>query len=137
VEEALCFGWIDSIIKSIDGACYAQKFTPRKARSHWSNLNIQRAQKLIASGKMTEDGLQAFKPERQRAAPAAASELPDELEHHFRVNVTAWEHFSRFPAFYRRMTIQWVASAKKDTTRRKRLAQLIEFSARNERIKFM
>ncbi|HEX2713949.1 MAG TPA: YdeI/OmpD-associated family protein [Candidatus Acidoferrales bacterium] len=137
VEEALCFGWIDSTLRSIDAARYAQRFTPRKPQSRWSRLNIERAKKLIAAGMMTPAGLQAFSPQARRETPPKPRRLPTDLAHQFRMQSDAWKHFQRFPPGYRRITIEWVASAKKEGTRVKRLQQLIESSARNERIKFM
>lgn len=137
VEEALCFGWIDSTVRRIDEARYAQRFTPRKPQSRWSPSNIQRAKKLIAEGMMTPAGLQAFSSRARRETPPMPTRLPRDLAHRFRMQSEAWEHFQRFPPGYRRITIEWVASAKKEETRLKRLQQLIESSARNERIKFM
>lgn len=137
VEEALCFGWIDGKIKNIDEACYAQRFTPRKPQSRWSALNIQRAEKLIAEGKMPPAGLKAFSPQERRETPSLPARLPRDLENQFKMQSDAWEHFQRFPPSYRRITIGWVASAKKEETRLRRLNQLIEFSAQNKRIKFM
>ena len=137
VEEALCFGWIDSTVRRIDEARYAQRFTPRKPQSRWSPSNIQRAKKLIAEGKMTPAGLQAFSPRVRRETPPMPTRLPKDLARQFRMQSEAWEHFQHFPPGYRRITIGWVASAKKEETRLKRLHQLIESSARNKRIKFM
>ena len=137
VEEALCFAWIDSKVKNIDEARYAHRFTPRKPQSRWSALNIKRAEKLIAEGKMTPAGLRAFNPQVRRETPSMPERLPKDLEKQFQMKSDAWEHFKRFPPSYRRITIGWVASAKKEETRLKRLNQLIEFSARNKRIKFM
>ncbi len=137
VEEALCFGWIDSTVRKIDEARYAQRFTPRKPQSRWSASNIQRAKKLIADGKMTPAGLKASSPKQRRETPPMPTRLPKDLENQFKMQSEAWEHFQHFPAGYRRITIAWVASAKKEETRRKRLNQLIEFSARHKRIKFM
>ena len=135
VEEALCFGWIDGKIKKIDEACFAQRFTPRVARSSWNQTNIQRAERLIAEGKMTPAGLAAFNS-KQRAKPLV-DEIPKNLEAMFRKQSTAWKNYENFPPYYRRMTARWVADAKKEETRLGRLEKLIELSARNERIKFM
>ncbi len=135
VEEALCFGWIDGKIKRLDDDRYAQSFTPRKATSRWSALNIKRATKLIEDGKMTAAGQSAFNPKRK--AEPLPMRFPANLENEFRSQKQAWENFQRFPSYYRRMTAGWVASAKKEETQLKRLRQLIEFSARNEKIKFM
>jgi len=137
VEEALCFGWIDGKIKKIDEACYAQRFTPRTSRSPWNKANIQRAERLIADGKMMPAGLAAFKSEQRRETPVLPTQMPKELEARFRKQLTAWKNYEKFPPYYRKMTAGWVASAKKEETRHARLDKLIEFSARNERIKFM
>ena len=135
VQEALCFGWIDGIIKRLDEDRYAQKFTPRKPTSRWSALNIKRVQKLIDAGLMNTSGLKVFHPERK--IETKPTELPKELEAAFRKNKAAWKNFENFPPYYRRMTVSWVASGKKDETRRKRLNQLITMSAQNKQIKFM
>ena len=135
VEEALCFGWIDGTTRKLDADRYVQRFTPRRKSSRWSAINIRRARKMIAAGKMTTAGRQAFRPERK--TEAHPTELPLELERTFQKRAAAWENFQGFPSFYRRMTVGWVASAKKEETRVKRLGKLMEYSARNERIKFM
>jgi uncharacterized protein YdeI (YjbR/CyaY-like superfamily) len=134
VEEALCFGWIDGVTGKLDADRYVQRFTPRLPSSRWSPINIRRARKLIKAGKMTAVGTQAFRPERQ--SEAHPTELPKILVETFQKCAAAWENYQRFPPFYRRMTIAWVASAKKEETRLKRLDKLMEFSAENKRIKF-
>ena len=136
VEEALCFGWIDGMIKKLDEECYAQRFTPRKPKSAWSKSNIQRVERLIAERKMTPAGLQAYSG-HAREVPSKPTELPKDLEDKFRRQRAAWGNYEKFPPGYRRMTAGWVASAKKEETRIKRLEKLIEYSARNERIEFM
>lgn len=137
VEEAICFGWIDGKLKKLDEARHAQRFTPRRSKSNWSALNIKRAKKLIHEGKMTAAGLDAFHPHQTTKTASLPTQLPPDLEEKFRKQVVAWENFNRFPPFYRRMTIGWVASAKKEETRVKRLRQLMDHSAENKRIKFM
>jgi uncharacterized protein YdeI (YjbR/CyaY-like superfamily) len=135
VEEAICFGWIDSKIRKLDEARFAQLFTPRKPQSQWSPSNIARAQRMIQEGKMTAAGLKVFNPRNQ--TPAHPTELPKSLEEQFRKGETAWQNFQRFTSAYQRMTIGWVASAKQEETRLRRLRQLIAESAANKRIKFM
>jgi uncharacterized protein YdeI (YjbR/CyaY-like superfamily) len=135
VEEALCFGWIDGKVNKIDAACYAQRFTPRKPSSKWAPSNIRRMQRLIADGRMTPAGLAVYKPERK--SEALPEKMPASLERRFKAETEAWANFQKFPPYYRRMTIGWVASAKKEETQLSRLQKLIEFSARNERIKLM
>lgn len=135
VEEAICFGWIDGKIKKLDEARYAQRYTPRKPDSKWSELNIRRAEKLIQEGKMTPAGRKVFDP-RKRMGSLPVELLPD-LEERFKQQAAAWENFISFPPSYRRMTIGWVASAKKQETRLRRVDQLIVHSLQNKRIKFM
>ena len=135
VEEAICFGWIDSKIKNLDQARFARLFTPRKLRSKWSQINIERARTMIREGKMTAAGSKVFDPGNQ--TPALPTKLPARLEEQFRERENAWENFTRFPPSYQRMTIGWVASAKQEATQLRRLQQLIAESAANQRIKFM
>ena len=135
VEEAICFGWIDGKIRKLDDARYARLFTPRKAKSTWSQLNIERARRMIKEGKMTAAGSAVFDPRNQ--TPALPSKLPDCLEEQFRKQESAWENFTHFSPSYQRLTIGWVASAKQEATQLRRLQQLIAKSAANQRIKFM
>ncbi|MGO9126665.1 MAG: YdeI/OmpD-associated family protein [Terriglobales bacterium] len=121
--------------RKLDADRYVQRFSPRRPSSRWSPINIRRARKLIAAGKMTTAGLEAFRPERR--TEAHPTELPTNLKGTFQEHAAAWQHFESFPPFYRRMTIAWVASAKKEETRMKRLEKLMEFSEKNKRIKFM
>src|SRR5579864_307682 len=137
VQEALCFGWIDGMNKSRDAARYLQRFTPRKPTSSWSDSNIARMKRLIAEGKMTPAGLAAFEGHESRRIEPKPTALPKALEREFKRNAAAWRNFQAFPPGYRRMTIGWVASAKKEETQRRRLAKLISFSAKNKRIEFM
>lgn len=108
VEEALCFGWIDGLQRGIDDERFAQRFTPRRRRSSWSEPNKQRLRKLIAEGRMTEAGLAAARDvklnERLRVPPDIAAEL--------RADPEAWRNFQRFPADYRRLRIAWIDGAR-------------------------
>jgi len=135
VEEAICFGWIDGKIKNIDQTRFARLFTPRKPKSKWSASNIERARRMIKEGKMTAAGAKVFDPRNQ--TPAHPTKLPASLGQQFRKQETAWENFTHFPRSYQRMTIGWVASAKQEATRLRRLQQLIAESSRNQRIKFI
>ncbi|MBU0508945.1 YdeI/OmpD-associated family protein [bacterium] len=139
VEEALCFGWIDSIVQRINDESYAQKFTPRNAGSTWSEPNRKRVQKLMKEGKMTEAGLAAAKEMlegKAKAPPAgeAPSSLSPELEKMFKANGAAWRSFERTPPSYQKMAIGWVMSAQKEETQIKRLEELIRMSALGKRI---
>ncbi|HTC31818.1 MAG TPA: YdeI/OmpD-associated family protein [Bryobacteraceae bacterium] len=137
VEEALCFGWIDGQKKKLDEECYAFRFTPRKPRSAWSKSNLERVERLIASGKMMPSGLKAYNSGERREVAPLPTTMPKKLEDRFRKQRAAWTNYAKFPPGYRRVTAGWVASAKKEDTRIKRLEKLIEFAARNERIEFM
>jgi uncharacterized protein YdeI (YjbR/CyaY-like superfamily) len=143
VDEALCFGWIDSVRKSIDETSYANRFTPRNARSTWSAVNIQRAHELIAEGRMRPAGLRAFAARAEDKSgiysyeQRGAAELGDAYERQFRANHAAWEFFQAQAASYRKAAIWWVVSAKREETRQRRLTALIEDSAAGRRIALM
>jgi uncharacterized protein YdeI (YjbR/CyaY-like superfamily) len=127
VEEALCFGWIDSIIKRIDEDRYARKFTPRTNTSKWSESNLRRVEKLIASGRMTEAGLEKIKPGVRPAPPVSSRsvEVPDFFEEALAGNGTAREFFYRLAPSYRRNYIAWVSSGKREETRKRRVEEAL------------
>ena len=141
VDEALCFGWIDGVRKSIDAESYANRFTPRRARSTWSAVNIRRVRELEALGRMRPAGLKAFAERAEERSgiyayeQRAGAELGAEFEGLFRANEPAWAWFQAQPAGYRKTATWWVVSAKKEETRRKRLATLIEDSAHGRTIR--
>jgi uncharacterized protein YdeI (YjbR/CyaY-like superfamily) len=139
VDEALCFGWIDGVRNSIDAASYTVRFTPRKARSKWSAVNIERVRKLNDAGRMKTAGLDAFAgaPEQSRAysyEQRNAARFDATAERQFRSKKLAWQFFQTQPPWYRRTATWWVISAKKEETRQKRLAQLIADSGRGRTI---
>ena len=140
VDGALCFGWIDGVRKSIDPVSYKIRFTPRKPRSIWSAINIKRAKELSKSGLMHAAGLAAFeKRDGDRSAIYAyeqrkSAQLPEEFEKKFRGNAGAWAFFQAQAPWYRRTSSYWVINAKKEETRLKRLAILIDCSARQRPI---
>lgn len=134
VDEALCFGWIDGVRKGIDDASYTIRFTPRKPRSIWSAVNVKRASELAHLGRMRPAGLKAFEERVEEKSglyayeQENAAELNDAYEQQFRANTQAWDFFQAQAPWYRRTAIWWVISAKKEETRLKRLATLIEDS---------
>jgi uncharacterized protein YdeI (YjbR/CyaY-like superfamily) len=140
VDEALCFGWIDGIRKKIDEESYTNRFTPRKPTSNWSATNIKRVEELTAAGRMHPAGLAAFAQRTgQRSGVYSydqrmTARLHADQERRFRANDTAWAFFSAQPPGYRQTAIWWVVSAKKEETRLKRLATLIDDSAHGRRI---
>jgi uncharacterized protein YdeI (YjbR/CyaY-like superfamily) len=139
VDEALCFGWIDGVRHGRDHETYTNRFTPRRPGSHWSAVNVAKAEKLIAEGRMHPAGLKAFERRRpERTAQASyertdAPELTPEQDGQFKQHPEAWEFFSDQPPWYRRTALHWVASAKKPETRERRLQRLIEASANGTR----
>jgi uncharacterized protein YdeI (YjbR/CyaY-like superfamily) len=139
VDQALCFGWIDGIRKSLDADSYVIRFTRRQRRSHWSNVNIKRIGELTGQGLVTDAGLRAFEARSAENSGRASHEqgtveLPEEYLSLFRANAAAWEFFGSTPPGYRRTMTWWVISAKREETRRKRLATLIEASANGHRV---
>ena len=138
VDEALCFGWIDGLRKSINEVSYTIRFTPRKARSIWSAVNIARAKQLAVLGRMSPAGLEVFdKRSDERSAidsyeQRKSAQLKASERKMFRANRAAWSFFEKQIASYRRTATYWVISAKKEETRVKRLATLIDCSARGE-----
>ncbi len=137
VEEALCYGWIDSTVKRIDNDKYAQKYTPRREKSSWSDLNIKRAKKLIKKGKMTKFGLAYFNNRKiiQNRSSQSKSEkaiiLPQSLRKALLSNKKALENFNNFAPGYRRLYIGWINSAKRKETIEKRIRQVVKRSKEN------
>jgi uncharacterized protein YdeI (YjbR/CyaY-like superfamily) len=140
VDEALCFGWIDGIRRSVDADRYTIRFTPRKASSNWSAVNIRRAEALIADGRMQPAGLRAFEARRADRSAVYSFEqsrqpdLSDAEKRRVRANRKAWTFFEAQPPGYRRTITHWVVSAKRDATRAKRLDTLISDSASGLRV---
>jgi uncharacterized protein YdeI (YjbR/CyaY-like superfamily) len=134
VDEALCFGWIDSVRRSVNDTSYTNRFTKRKARSTWSAVNIRRAKELIILGSMQPAGLKAFEQRSdERSAiysyeQRQSAKLSGAFEKQFRANEKAWKFFRAQAPWYQRVAAFWVVSAKKDDTRLKRLTKLIEDS---------
>lgn len=140
IEEALCFGWIDGVRRSLDDESYTVRFTPRKPRSTWSAVNIAKAKELIAAGRMTPAGARVFEAGAdERSAMSSyerrhASSLSAAQERQFRRSRGAWDWFRAQPPSYRKAAVYWVVSAQKDETKLRRLARLIEDSAAGRRV---
>jgi len=134
VDGALCFGWIDGVRKSLGESSYVIRFTPRRAKSVWSAVNIKRVAELSASGLMRPRGVQAFELRTGNRSEIYAYEqrkgakLEGAYEKQFRANQKAWKFFQAQPPWYQRTASWWVISAKKEETRLKRLGQLIQDS---------
>ena len=140
VDEALCFGWIDGLRKSIDETSYQIRFTPRKATSNWSAVNIARARELTKLGRMRPAGLKAFEKRTEAKSEVYAYEnrksaiLDNELEKLFRRETKAWKFFHDQPPGYHQTLIWWIISAKRDETRKKRLQRVIDSSKAGKRL---
>jgi uncharacterized protein YdeI (YjbR/CyaY-like superfamily) len=133
VDEALCFGWIDGVRKSIDRNSYQIRFTQRKATSIWSTVNIQKVEELTKRGHMHPAGLSSFENRKENKSKIYSYENEEvkftpEFEKQFKVNKIAWDYFQSLAASYRKPSTNWVMSAKQEATRIKRLKELINDS---------
>ena len=141
VDAALCYGWIDGVRHSIDETSYQIRFTPRKATSIWSAINIMRVAELTKLGLMRPTGIKAFEARQDDKTAIYSYEqrknakLPPAYEKQFRANKKAWAFFQQQPPWYQRTATYRVISAKQESTRQKRLASLIEDSAAGLSIK--
>lgn len=143
VDQALCFGWIDGVRKRLDDVSYTIRFTPRKAGSIWSSVNLERVRELTAQGLMTPAGLKAHEARtgeksgvyayEQQAPPTLSPGYAKQLK----ANKQAWAFFQAQAPWYQRTAIHWVMSAKKEETRLKRLATLLEDSGSGRTLKHL
>jgi len=139
VEEALCFGWIDSTVKRVDDEIYVQRFTPRKKNSNWSDLNKKRARNLIKSGKMTDAGMilirdDLWEKEGARPVKAKTEEVPQALTDALAKNPEASATFNFLAPSYRKMYILWISSAKQEITRMKRIDEAIGYLEKGKKL---
>ncbi len=142
VDQALCFGWIDGIRKSIDEESYSIRFTPRNPKSTWSAVNIKKVEELKKLGLMKPAGLAAYKKREDRNSKIYSFEqkiiqFDSQYEKTFKKNKRAWNNFQLQPPYYRKTVTYWVMSAKQDETRLKRLDRLIKDSEAGLKIKEM
>jgi len=139
VEEALCFGWIDGKLKSIDGDRFILRYSPRKANSVWSKINKDKAEQMIAQGKMTQAGLARIEEARKNGnwdkayTNRTKDEMPADLENALKEDLRAWKNFMDFANSYRNMYVGWVNSSKTDETRKRRIAEVVKRSALNRK----
>jgi uncharacterized protein YdeI (YjbR/CyaY-like superfamily) len=137
-DQALCFGWIDGIRKSLGDDAYTIRFTPRRKGSIWSKVNVERFEALKAARVMTAAGEAAYQRDRHRSGVYSyekpVAELAADEEAVFRANADAWADWEKRPAGYRRSALGWVTGAKRPETRAKRLAELIGVSGEGRRL---
>lgn len=139
VDQALCFGWIDGIRKSIDNERYCIRFTPRNPGSNWSKVNLQKVEDLIQKDMMQPAGLAVFTARKKESEGVYSyenipSDLPGEYDKLFRENKDAWAFFSSQAPSWRKRVILWILSAKRKETQISRLEKLIRLSHQNKRL---
>ena len=140
VDQAICFGWIDGVRKSIDNDSYLIRFTPRKPNSIWSAVNIKKVEELTIQGLMAPSGLASFNLREAQRSKIYSYEkenvhLSDDFETKFKANHKAWTFFQSLPNSYQKPAIHWIMSAKQDAIRLKRLEELITDSEAGRKIK--
>jgi uncharacterized protein YdeI (YjbR/CyaY-like superfamily) len=136
IEEALAFGWIDSVIKKIDDRRYARKFTPRRPGSIWSSSNIERVNRLSREGRMTKSGLEAFEKRTGKSSllqkfKTGPIEIPEDLLEALKKNRVAWANFQHFSPSYRKRYLMWISAAKRPETRGRRIDLTVLLISRN------
>ncbi len=135
IEEALCFGWVDSIVKRLDDERFARKFTPRKADSRWSSLNRRRYEDLKSRGLLAAPGLERAPTNRSGDAPRPSlTKLTPHIEKRLKSSPHAWKFFESLAPSYRRAYIGWVESAKRNETKEKRLREVVSLLAAGKKL---
>ena len=142
VDEALCFGWIDGIRRSVDEESYCIRFTPRNPKSNWSAINIKKAEGLIKLELMKPEGLETYRFRKEEKSKIYSYEnlaviFDKTYEKKFKANKSAWKYFKSTAPIYQKTTTRWVMSAKQETTRLKRLDELIRDCTIGKKIKAM
>ncbi len=129
VDEALCYGWIDSLLKPIDEHKYVQRFSPRKKTSRLSDMNRERVRRLIKAGRMTKAGKTAL-DHVEKGAPALPADILERLQQ----DLLTWKNFQRFPASYKRIRVGWIAAARaRRAVFEQRLGYFLKMTAQNKR----
>jgi len=139
VDQALCYGWIDGIRRSIDEERYCIRFTPRKPTSIWSNVNINKVEELKKKRLMKEPGLQVYNNRKDSKSgiysfEKEAAKLDDDSERSFKSNKIAWDYFMKQAPSYRKTKIYWIMSARQEATRISRLNKLVQASEKHIRL---
>ena len=137
VEEAICFGWIDSKMQSINAERFRQRFSPRRKNSIWSRNNKERAEKMIRTGKMMESGFETVNEAKRNGKWNAAysskrgATIPSDLAEALKENEVAWNNFNRFSNSVKFQYVYWVKAAKKEETRRRRVVDVVKMAAQS------
>ena len=139
VDQALCFGWIDGVRKSIDAESYSIRFTPRRSNSIWSAINIQKMEELSKAALMTPEGQKAFDLRKENKSRIYSHEkepaiLDPKYESQFKMNPPAWDFFNTQAPSYKKVMIHWIMTAKQEKTRITRLEKTIQISEQQKRM---
>lgn len=139
VDQALCFGWIDGIRKSIDNESYSIRFTPRRSKSNWSEINIKKVEALTKAGLMKPAGIKAFRLWKENKSKINTYEketvsLDEKYEKQFKADKIAWDFFIKQAPSYIRSVTRWIMGAKQEATRQSRLEKTIKFSRQQKRV---
>jgi len=140
VEEALCFGWIDGVLRPIDDEKYALRYSPRKKGSIWSEVNKRRVRKLIKQGRMTEAGLAKIREAKANGEWLAATQredttnIPADLKKALKANKQTWRNFESLALSHKKLFIYWITSAKTDVTRQRRIQETVRLVAENKKL---
>ena len=137
VGEALCFGWIESLLRNIDNEKFAQRYSPSKKDSYWSEANKKSAENMIAQGRMTEAGLEKFKHavesgEWDAAAPRRSSDIPHDLEKALAANRKAQDNFRKFPTLRQKQLIWWITHSNSRQMRQDRINETVRLAEQNK-----
>jgi uncharacterized protein YdeI (YjbR/CyaY-like superfamily) len=137
VDEALCYGWIDSLLKPIDSKRYAQRYSPRKPTSRLSDMNRERVRRLIAAGRMTKAGLASIAhvfDRRKDAKPTLKAAIPKDILARLKADAKTWRYFQAFPDSYKRIRIGWITAARhRREVFEQRLRYFLKMTAQNKR----
>jgi uncharacterized protein YdeI (YjbR/CyaY-like superfamily) len=134
VSEALCFGWVDSLVKRLDDDRFAIKVTPRKPTSKWSDINRKRWKELEAAGRLARSGLAAAPTDNRYATRPRIPQLPAYVARAFKANLEAWQHFQAMAPTYRRNFVVWIHTAKRPETRERRIRESIHLLAAGRKL---
>lgn len=139
VDEAICFGWIDSVMRSVDAERFRQRFSPRRRRSIWSRINRERAERMIEAGLMTEAGFMAIEEAKENGlwdlaySSKEAPVIPEDLAQALKEDASSWENFENFSNSVKFMYVHWVEGAKREETKARRIVEVVRRAADNIR----
>ena len=142
IEEALCFGWIDGKMQSVDEDRFILRYSPRKTRSIWSKLNKEKAEQLLVQGRMTDAGLAKIEEAKKNGMWETAyssrtrEEIPSDLEAALSKNQIAWNNFNNLANTYRNMFIRWLNNSRTDDIRRQRIAEIVKRVELNQKVRY-